>query len=141
MATEKVSRTLGEALVVDDDRDHRELVAQVCQDFGWRVRVAADGQAALTSLEGGPRPSLILLDMVMPTMDGAEFLARLREHPDPSLARVPVVIMTGMPHHARSLLLPYTADGMLVKPFTLKDLRATLAYFAEDPDRDPLPSR
>ena len=141
MANEKAARTLGVALVVDDDREHRDIVAQAVLEAGWEVRTATDGEAALASLESAPRPTLVLLDMLMPRMDGAEVLARLRDHPDREIARVPVVIMTGMPHHARALLLPYTADGMLVKPFALKDLRATLSYFSSGPDREPGPSR
>ncbi|HTP52687.1 MAG TPA: response regulator [Anaeromyxobacteraceae bacterium] len=63
-------------------------------------------------------------------MDGVEFVGRLRHREGRELCRTPVVIMTGMPYHARSLLQPNAADGMLVKPSALRDLLGTLAHFA-----------
>jgi len=122
--------SLGHVLVVDDDREYREVLAQVLRDMGWAVSTAGDGEAALALLEGHEPPDLILLDMVMPNMDGVEFLGRLRNHAERELSRTPVVVMTGMPHHARLLLEPHSSDGMLVKPFSLRDLRATLAHFS-----------
>jgi len=124
------SGALGRLLVVDDDLEYREVIAQVVRDRGWAAITAADGLEALSLLEGAARPDLILLDLVMPKMDGVEFVGRLRHHEDRDLSRTPVVIMTGMPYHARSLLQPNAADGMLVKPFALRDLLGTLAHFA-----------
>lgn len=120
---------MGNVLVVDDDAEYCQIVAQVLRDLGCSVRTATDGAAALALLQEPSRPDLILLDLVMPTMDGVEFLGRLRDHPDRRLARVPVVVMTGMPHHAPSLLRPYSADGLLVKPFAVRDLAAVAAQF------------
>lgn len=121
---------LGQVLVVEDDRDQREVLAEVIRDLGWDVRTVADGVEGLALLEGGLRPAIVLLDMVMPRMDGAEFLARLRDHPDRDIARTQVILMTGMPHHARALLKPYAPDGILVKPFAVRELGATLAHFS-----------
>jgi len=74
-------------LVVEDDRDVRESLVAVLEDAGYRVMSAADGRAALDLLRAGPRPAVILLDLMMPVMDGFEF--RAEQVRDPSLADVP----------------------------------------------------
>lgn len=119
----------GAVLIVDDDAEYREIIAQALRDIGCSVGTAPDGEAALAALDGPSPPDLILLDLVMPTMDGVEFLGRLRESPDRRLARTPVVIMTGMPHHAPSLLHPYAAEALLVKPFAVRELLAVVERF------------
>lgn len=82
------------ALVVDDDRDLRETVADVLGMDGWAVEQAADGREALDRLRdpSAPRPSLILLDMMMPGMNGWQFLEQKKG--DPALAPIAVVLMT-----------------------------------------------
>jgi two-component system cell cycle response regulator DivK len=79
-------------LVVEDNEPTRELVAAALEGAGYRVAPAADGREALHHLEGGPSPDLILLDMLMPGLDGWHFLERLRRLGPP---RIPVVVTTG----------------------------------------------
>jgi len=110
-------------LVVEDLDDHRELLTQVLRDLGYAVRSAVNGRAALDLMRDGFRPALVLLDLLMPVMDGAKFLADLRAHADPVLARVPVVLMTADPGEVAERTAGAEADLILAKPFGLKDLR------------------
>jgi PAS domain S-box-containing protein len=81
----------GVALVVDDDRDSRELIAQMLAKEGWSVAEAENGRAAIEKLDEA-RPDLILLDLMMPEMDGFEFAHRLRR--DPRWRDVPILVIT-----------------------------------------------
>jgi two-component system response regulator MprA len=79
-------------LIVEDNDVAREGLAVVLRREGYRVVPTANGEQALQQLRGGPRPDLILLDMLMPVLDGWHFLSRLgREGPQPP---VPVIIVT-----------------------------------------------
>lgn len=110
-------------LVVEDLDDHRELLTQVLLDMGYEVTPAVNGRAALDLMRDGLRPALVLLDLMMPVMDGAKFLVDLRAHADPALARVPVVLMTADPGEVADRTGGAHADLVLAKPFGLKDLR------------------
>jgi len=80
-------------LVVEDNDAAREGVTAVLEGAGYQVVPATDGQEALNLLRSGPAPGLILLDMLLPVLDGWLFLERLqREGPQP---RPPIVITTG----------------------------------------------
>jgi adenylate cyclase len=79
------------ALVVDDDDDTRERLRRLLAGEGWTVATAPNGRDALARLAEGT-PQLILLDLLMPEMDGFEFLARLRETPEHGA--IPVIILT-----------------------------------------------
>jgi CheY-like chemotaxis protein len=83
-----------EILLVEDEPDLRADLAFLLEDEGYRVRTAAHGAEALTLLEGGARPAVILLDLMMPVMDGWETRARLRTIP--ALSTIPVVILSGV---------------------------------------------
>src|SRR5207247_10963133 len=65
-------------LIVEDDSDIRELMKIFLEADGRRVELAADGLGAFEELKAGPRPELILLDLMMPRMAGEQFLKRLR---------------------------------------------------------------
>jgi CheY-like chemotaxis protein len=82
----------GRALLVDDDDLVRRVVRQVLQQLGWQVSEAENGQVAVQSL-GAARPDVIILDLMMPKMDGFEFLDKLRSRQD--WQDIPVVIITG----------------------------------------------
>ncbi len=105
-------------LVVEDDADIRSGVAEVLRQEGYEVATAAHGREALDWLCGNS-PSVILLDLMMPIMDGWEF--RSEQLRDPRLARIPVVLLSGagdVRQHATSL----GADGFLVKPLDIDEL-------------------
>ncbi len=78
--------------VVDDDTDLREVLGELLADEGYDPQLCANGSAALELLRAGARPRLILLDLMMPVMDGWQFRdAQLR---DVALRDIPVVVMT-----------------------------------------------
>ena len=81
----------GRALLVDDDDLVRRVVRQILQPLGWQVSEAENGQVAVKSLGAG-RPDVIILDLMMPKMDGFEFLDELRSRPD--WQDIPVVVIT-----------------------------------------------
>ena len=81
----------GCVLVVEDDADIRERLRAMLDQDGWQVATAADGREALDMAVRG-MPSLVLLDLMMPGMDGFAFLRALRAHPEGRL--VPVVVLT-----------------------------------------------
>lgn len=104
-------------LVIDDDADIRLSIADALCESDYRVEEASHGASALALLRSGLRPSLILLDLMMPVMGGEEF----REHQmrDPVLAAIPVVVLT-----AGGPIVPILdgVSGWLVKPIHLSDL-------------------
>jgi two-component system response regulator MprA len=86
-----VSRRL--VLIVDDDADIREILAEILVEVGFEVLTAANGREALALVrDAGLRPSLIVLDLMMPIMDGYGFLEQRSS--DPALASIPVAIVT-----------------------------------------------
>jgi CheY-like chemotaxis protein len=91
-------------LVVDDDLSTREVVSLLLNDEGFQVAMAGDGAAALEQLRHGERPGLILLDLMMPIMDGWQF--RLEQLSDPRLADIPVIVCTAAGRSAQR------ADGL-----------------------------
>lgn len=80
-------------LLVDDDADIRETYGLALQDAGYEVVAAATGAEALDKLRSGVRPDLIVLDQMMPLVNGREF--RALQLSDPALASVPVLLLTG----------------------------------------------
>jgi CheY-like chemotaxis protein len=104
-------------LLVDDDESIRDFVRIVLSDAGYEVATAEDGQAALELLAGWS-PSLILLDMRMPRMDGWQFSRVYRERPEP---HAPIVVLTAARDAAASAA-EIQADAHLAKPFHLADL-------------------
>jgi DNA-binding response OmpR family regulator len=81
-------------LIVEDDADLRDMMAQFLLLEGFRPETVANGQEALDYLRSGPTPAVILLDMMMPVMDGWEF--RREQQRDPRVANVPVIVLTAL---------------------------------------------
>lgn len=104
-------------LHVDDEPDIREVAAFSLElDPDIALTTAESGEAALTLLEGGFRPDVILLDVMMPRLDGPGVLARLR--PLPGLADTPVIFMTARVQASeRDRYLDLGAIGVITKPF------------------------
>jgi CheY-like chemotaxis protein/predicted transcriptional regulator len=113
-------------LVVDDDVDLRDGLAEVLRDLGYEVTTAGDGGEALAAIRTGVRPSLILLDLAMPGMDGWTFSAEL--HKDPGLVGIPVVVMSGQ-GSAREEATRLDARACLVKPVPYPALVDTIERF------------
>jgi CheY-like chemotaxis protein len=117
-------------LLVEDDRGIRDSVAECLRYEGYAVAAVANGVEALASLRaGGHRPGLIVLDLVMPVMNGSEFLDALRG--DSALRDLPVVLMTAAVPSG-GMGVP-AANGYLSKPFELDDLLATVGRFVPAP--------
>jgi CheY-like chemotaxis protein len=109
-------------LIVEDDEQVRDAIAEALQDEGYSVRIASNGREALDSLQDGEeQPRLILLDLMMPVMDGWEFL-RERER-QPTLAGIPVCAVTA------AETLPSHVEHRIRKPFRLEDLLEVVARY------------
>jgi CheY-like chemotaxis protein len=89
-------------LIVDDDPDAREVLSDIVESLGLKVQTAEDGRIALETAYSEP-PSLILLDLMMPRMDGFSTLARLRGIP--GTRRVPVIVVTACGNDGRHMLM------------------------------------
>jgi two-component system chemotaxis response regulator CheY len=106
-------------LVVDDDPDILEALSEILEAEGFEIRRARNGKEALERLEPEP-PHLILLDLMMPVMDGWEFAQRMRQRP-PAIARIPVIVLSA-DRNVGSKAAELGAVGHLAKPFELNDL-------------------
>jgi CheY-like chemotaxis protein len=84
-----------EVLVVDDDFSAREVLTELLRDRGYSVISAADGREALNYLQDASPPGIIVLDLMMPVMNGWEFLQH-QSH-DPALRDIPVIVTTATP--------------------------------------------
>jgi CheY-like chemotaxis protein len=109
-------------LVVEDDPSIRDSVAECLEDEGYVVARAANGAEALDLLAAGVQPQILLLDLHMPVMDGAELVAALEA--DERLRGIPRVLMTGSAPRAGAPLPP--ADVYLEKPFEIATLLAAI---------------
>jgi CheY-like chemotaxis protein len=123
MTAEDCARTV---LVVEDDGDIRDELADVLEDSHYRTIRAQNGEVALQKLRGGPRPCLILLDLMMPVMDGRQFLAEQQK--DAALKEIPVVVLSA--HlDAAPTAVQVKAAGFLKKPIDLPELLRTIERF------------
>jgi two-component system chemotaxis response regulator CheY len=107
-------------LVIDDDEGIRTALAEILELSGYAVAVAADGQEGVELLEYGLEPRAIVLDLMMPRMDGWTFLDRLRHHP--RYGDVPVVVTSAVVAER-----PPGADACLQKPFDVSQLDRAVA--------------
>jgi two-component system, OmpR family, response regulator ResD len=111
----------GSVLVVDDEPTIAEVVARYLERAGYRARIAADGVQALESATSD-RPDLVVLDLMLPRIDGLEVMRRLREQgPD----RIAVILLTAKGEESdRVIGLRLGADDYVVKPFSPAELVA-----------------
>jgi DNA-binding response OmpR family regulator len=110
-------------LLVEDTGDLAQIVARELESSGYRVLRAADGKAAL-DLHARARPDLLVLDWMLPGLDGLEVLRRVRQAPGPAAA-TPVLMLTARGEEAdRVLGLEVGADDYLTKPFSVRELLA-----------------
>jgi CheY-like chemotaxis protein len=109
-------------LVVEDDADSRAFVEILLSHRGYAPIGACNGQEALTTAEHS-NPSLILLDLMMPGMDGYQFLRAKRQHP--TLSNVPVVVLSGVPNPA-AVVGEHGVVSCLRKPIEFESLLAAI---------------
>lgn len=107
------ARTEPFVLLVEDDAQTRESLVYLLEEEGFTLVTAANGQEALECLQEGELPRLILLDLTMPVMNGAELAEALQQ--DARFAGIPIVLMSGVEDVHRQAL-QVRADGYLRKP-------------------------
>ncbi len=113
--------TAVEVLIIEDDALNVRLLAQVCRSAGYTTRVARDGVEGLEAVEA-KIPDLILLDVMMPRLDGYGVLERLRARAETAL--IPVVMVTAVQNDdARARCIDLGADDYVTKPFRIAELR------------------
>jgi CheY-like chemotaxis protein len=115
---DELSAPLCDVLIVEDDRGIRNMIAEALDDEGYSVRVATHGRDGLSALEE-IRPRLILLDIMMPVMDGTAFYHSLRR--DPRHTGIPIVVMSAA-HNLQLFQGAAQVVAMLPKPFVLTRL-------------------
>jgi len=120
-------------LIVDDEPAIVASLEFLMQQEGYSVRVAGDGDAALVAVFESP-PDLVLLDVMLPTVDGYEVCRRLRDAPEGRDLRI--VILTAR-NHEREQALSAGADAFLAKPFGTRELVAEVERVMRPP---PQPS-
>ncbi len=122
------------ALVVDDSRAMRRIIAKYLHELGFEVLEAGSGLEALTTAARTPGLSLILLDWNMPEMDGHTLLQRLRD--DPDFADIPVMMVTTESEMEQvEVALNAGASEYLMKPFDRQALLEKLLLLGFDPER------
>jgi len=120
-----MTSTHGPILVVDDDDSIRETLTEILSDQGYDAVGIENGREALTYLDGKAVPCLILLDLMMPVMDGWQFL-RERQKSE-RLQRIPVVVVTAAASPDRAALALATA--VLPKPVPFEELFRLIADY------------
>ena len=114
-------------MVVDDQESYTDMMSRVLIEYGLQVFIANDANQAFGLLDS-VTPDLILLDVMMPGVDGIAFLRRLRA--DPRLGIVPVLLVTAyLDTLERGIAAG--AQGYLAKPFSAQQLRAAIAGFLQ----------
>ena len=114
----------GAILVVEDDPSTREGMLALLQNAGYKVSSAKNGQEALDLLEGGLRPAIMLVDLMLPEVSGWDFLKYV--HGDPELKLIPTIVVTAAPDERTSVI----ADHVFVKPVDIPRLMASIRSFA-----------
>jgi CheY-like chemotaxis protein len=114
----------GTVLIVEDDLDTREMLGRFLELEGYRVETAENGKRALERLGSGMGACVILLDLMMPVMDGWQF--RQEQIRDASLADIPVIVVSAA---GRDRLEKIQADAYLSKPVDLDELLGCVTQF------------
>ena len=109
-------------MIVEDDRDTREMLGRFLELEGFDVRTAANGELALEALHRDGRPCVIILDLMMPVMNGWQF--REAQRKDPAISRIPVVVVSAA--GPRDEVPAISADGWISKPVDFDRLLETI---------------
>ena len=122
-------------LLVEDDLDVREAMADLLACEGLRVVVAGDGREALDLLQAGLRPSVIVLDLTMPRMDGWEF--RQAQTADHDLKDIPVIVVSAGGFRAETIQSELGDVQFLAKPFQPVTFLDAIAHCCRSGRRPP----
>jgi CheY-like chemotaxis protein len=120
-------------LVVEDDPDIRDIVQDLLESEGYDVVPASHGRQALeflTSVKVSARPALVILDMMMPLVDGRQVLEAMQR--DPDLASIPVLVISAVAREK-----PAGASAFLTKPVSLERLFEAVRSFTQRPVSTP----
>jgi diguanylate cyclase (GGDEF)-like protein len=121
-------------LLVDDDPLIRQLVIRGLDEAGYQVAEAASGEEGIAQAQAQP-PDLILLDLLMPGMDGYQVCDRLRQHP--ITASIPIIMLTALDQIDNKVKgLNTGADDYITKPFDLRELRTRIEAHLRRSTRD-----
>lgn len=113
------------ALVVEDDEDIRDVVSMLLTVLGFDVKEASNGQLALEVLRGGWIPNIIVLDLMMPVMNGWTFRAEQRRIP--AASKVPVIVLSARRPPYREVDGEFQVAEILPKPFELDSFLAAVS--------------
>lgn len=114
-------------LIVEDEELIRRAIQMVLEWEGYEVLCVNNGQEALDLLRSGRRPSLIVLDLMMPVLDGQQF--REEQLRDPTIASIPVIVVS-----AASFADSVQADHLVRKPFEVRELLVAIRELVAQPD-------
>jgi two-component system, chemotaxis family, chemotaxis protein CheY len=121
----------GWILLLEDDLDGREVLAELLSSTGYEVVACPDVEEAEAALDRHGRPSLVLTDLMLQEMPGTDFVVRMRNRPGHEF--VPVIYVTGM----EPSLLADVADPIVTKPFDAEHLLELVAEHVPPPDSAP----
>jgi DNA-binding response OmpR family regulator len=122
-------------LIIDDDPDALSILGTFLEAQGHDARRAATGQEGLAALERD-RPDLVILDVMMPGMDGWEVARRIRDRPELNRTRILMLTARG-DRDSRREALEAGADYYLVKPLSLQELATRIKRALRDTDPEP----
>jgi len=127
---------VAQILIVEDERDIADLVALTLQKAGHVATIVGSGSAALHSVRGATRPDLVILDLMLPGMDGLAVCEAMRH--DPGVAAIPIIMLTARADEAdRVAGLELGADDYVTKPFSTKELTARVGAVLRRLQRQP----
>jgi DNA-binding response OmpR family regulator len=116
-------------LIIDDDPAGTQLLMTLLQFEGYMACQLENWRDPVSEVEK-ERPDLVLMDVYLRTRTGLELLSELRTHPDPGVARTPVLMMSAEDHRARCK--QEGANAFLEKPFSIRSLMATIHKIEEE---------
>lgn len=116
--------SLPTVFIIEDDIDTRDMLAKFLELEGYNVEIAANGRQALDRFSGGASACVIVLDLMMPVMDGWEF--RQHQIEDARLKKIPTIVVSAA---GRDRLSQISADAYLSKPVDMDDLLQHVSQF------------
>ena len=116
--------SLPTVFIIEDDVDTRDMLGRFLELEGYRVQLASNGRQALDLLKSDPRANVIVLDLMMPVMDGWEF--RRRQVEDARLKDIPTIVVSAA---GRERLAQINADAYISKPVDMDELLERVSQF------------